>query len=138
MRGTTLLLALLAFRWGGRRAALWTGALHGLCGLSAILQVRLFDTTLFTFLIILSVERLDRVLKLEDESRQPREIRLVGFVTGLAAITRAYRTATWPPLFTDRIAGNLEHSSTLERFRGSASRLSHVSRTGDGPESLGR
>ena len=49
-----------------------------------------------------------------------------------------HRTATWPPLFTDRIAGNLEHSSTLERFRGSASRLSHVSRTGDGPESLGR
>ena len=89
--GTTLLLALLAFRWGGRRAALWTGALHGLCGLSAYFAGQFLDTTLFTFLIILSVERLDRVLKLEDESRQPREKSwaLVGFVTGLAAITRA-------------------------------------------------
>ena len=89
--GTTLLLALMAFRWGGRRAALWTGALHGLCGLSAYFAGQFLDTTLFTFLIILSVERLDRVLKPEDESRQPREKSwaLVGFVTGLAAITRA-------------------------------------------------
>lgn len=89
--GTTFLLALMAFRWGGRRAALWSGSLHALCGLSAYFAGQFLDTTLFTFLIVLSVERLDRNLHAVEDPSEAQEWSwaTVGIVAGLAAITRA-------------------------------------------------
>ncbi|MAJ28387.1 hypothetical protein CBD41_03070 [bacterium TMED181] len=90
--GVTALLASVAWRWSGRRAALWTGILHSLSWISAYFTGQFLDTTLFCFFIVLGVERLDKVMNPEEGSPvsgREKSWALIGFVTGMAAITRA-------------------------------------------------
>ncbi|OUU22883.1 MAG: hypothetical protein CBC13_06900 [Planctomycetia bacterium TMED53] len=89
--GTTCLLAMLAGRWAGNRAALWAGLLHAVSWLSVYCCGQFLDTTLFTFLTVLSVDLLDRRWDSDPESSSPLELSwfFVGIVTGLASITRA-------------------------------------------------
>jgi len=90
--GTTVLLAGMAWRWAGRRAALWTGILYSVSGLAAYFCGQFLDTTLFCFLIVLAVDLLDRLWNpAADSAPAASELSwfFVGFITGLAAITRA-------------------------------------------------
>ena len=82
--GTALLIAALALRLAGRRAAYWAGAIHAVAFLPVFASAQLLDTTVATFLAVLSL----RLALGATEERTAGAWVVAGTAAGLAALSR--------------------------------------------------